>query len=43
MEENGLAAMLSANRSVGVAPEMNLREYVTYMIHQLTMNVHKVK
>ena len=29
--ENGLAAMLVAKRSAGVAPEMNLRECVTHM------------
>ena len=31
VEENGLAAMLAANRSAGVTPEVNLREYVTRM------------
>ena len=31
MEEDGLAAMLAANRLAGVAPEMNLRECVTHM------------
>ena len=28
--ENGSAAMLAAKRSAGVAPEVNLREYVTH-------------
>ena len=32
MEENGLAAMLATKRSVGVAPEVNLREYVICML-----------
>ena len=31
VEENGLAVMLATRRSVGVAPEVNLREYVTHM------------
>ena len=30
-EENGSAAMLAIKKSAGVAPEMNLRECVTYM------------
>ena len=30
-EENGLTAMLTAKRSAGVAPEVNLREHVTCM------------
>ena len=30
MEENGSATMLATKRSVGVAPEVNLREYVTH-------------
>ena len=30
MEENGSAAMLPAKRSVGVAPEVNLREHETH-------------
>ena len=29
VEENGLTAMLHTKRSVGTAPEVNLREYVT--------------
>ena len=31
VEVNGSAAMLATKRSAGVAPEMNLREYVTCM------------
>ena len=31
MEENGLAAMLATKRSAGVAPRVNLREYVICM------------
>ena len=31
VEEIGLAAMLAAKRSAGVAPEVNLREHVTHM------------
>ena len=31
MEEDGLAAMLAAKRSAGVALEMNVRECVTHM------------
>ena len=31
VEEIRLAAMLTAKRSAGVAPEVNLRECVTYM------------
>ena len=31
VEENGLAAMLATKRLVAVAPEVNLREHVTYM------------
>ena len=31
MEENGLAAMLTTKRSVGVAPEVMLKECVTHM------------
>ena len=31
MKDNGLAAMLVANRSAGVTPEVNLRECVTCM------------
>ena len=31
VEENGLVTMLVAKRSVGVTPEMNLRERVTCM------------
>ena len=30
MEENDLATMLATKRSAGVAPEVNLREYVTH-------------
>ena len=31
IEENGLAAMLATKRSAGVAPKVNLREYVICM------------
>ena len=31
VEENGLAAMLAAKRSTGIAPEVNPREHVTHM------------
>ena len=31
LEENGLAAMLAANRSAGVTPEVNLRTHVTHI------------
>ena len=31
MEEIGLAAMLTAKRSAGFAPEVNLREHITCM------------
>ena len=31
MEENGLVAILATMRSAGVAPEVNLREYVICM------------
>ena len=30
MEENGLAAIMATKRLTGVAPEVNLRECVTY-------------
>ena len=31
VDENGLAAMLAAKRSVGVTPEVNLREHTSCM------------
>ena len=31
LQENSLATMLAANRSAGVAPEVNLREHVTHL------------
>ena len=31
VEENGLATMLATRRSVGITPEVNLWECITYM------------